>query len=177
KPAEKRWQNVCELIDWLQYKVDQEDLSLEMLVQHIALMSMLKRADDDDPNTVRLSTIHAAKGLEYPHVYLIGVEEGLLPHTGRFEETLTEDDAALAQAHRIQEERRLMYVGITRAQRSLHISWCRARRRARELIACEPSRFIAEMGRSEEHTSELQSRFDLVCRLLLEKKKKNYVRN
>lgn len=146
KPAEKRWQNVCELIDWLQYKVDQEDLSLEMLVQHIALMSMLERADDDDPNTVRLSTIHAAKGLEYPHVYLIGVEEGLLPHTGRFEETLTEEEAALAQAHRIQEERRLMYVGITRAQRSLHISWCRARRRARELIACEPSRFIAEMG-------------------------------
>src|SRR5699024_10720399 len=90
--------------------------------------------------------IYAAKGLEYPHVYLIGVEEGLLPHTGRFEETLTEEEAALAQAHRIQEERRLMYVGITRAQRSLHISWCRARRRARELIACEPSRFIAEMG-------------------------------
>jgi len=146
KPAERRWQNVCELIEWLQYKVKQEDLSLEMLLQHIALMSMLERADDDDPNTVRLSTIHAAKGLEYPHVYLIGVEEDLLPHTGRLEETFTEEEAALAHAHRIQEERRLMYVAITRAQRSMHISWCRTRRRARELVACEPSRFIAEMG-------------------------------
>ena len=72
-------------------------------------------------------------------MFLVGVEEGILPHTGD-PDTPTEVLAA-----RIEEERRLMYVGITRAQRSLHISWCQKRKRAREIVPCEISRFVAEM--------------------------------
>ena len=110
---------------------------------------MLERNDDDDPDAVKLSTLHASKGLEYPHVYLAGVEEGLLPHLGRDEEDADPAAAAESLALRIQEERRLMYVGITRAQRSLHLSWCKKRRRAREDLVRERSRFIEEMGLAE----------------------------
>src|SRR3546814_18250224 len=70
-----------------------------------------------------------SKGLEYPHVFLAEVEEGLLPHMGRDEDDADPAAAAEALAQRIQEERRLMYVGITRARRSLHLSWCKKRRR------------------------------------------------
>ena len=131
---------------WLKRKAQEDSLTVIDLVQHIALVSMLERHDEADPDAVKLSTLHASKGLEYPHVFLVGVEEGLLPHMGR------EDDehvlAADAQmlAARVQEERRLMYVGITRAQRTLTLSWCKRRRRAREDVVREPSRFIGEMG-------------------------------
>src|SRR5690606_27178701 len=83
---------------------------------------------------------------EYPHVYLVGVEEGLLPHLGREDEDAAQADAQELLVQRVQEERRLMYVGITRAQRSLHLSWCKRRRRAREYVVRERSRFIEEMG-------------------------------
>lgn len=151
KPAQNRWQNVLELVGWLKRKAEEDELDLMELVQHVALVTMLERSEDDDPDTVKLSTLHAAKGLEFPHVYMIGVEEGLLPHLGREDEDIGQgDDAAEALAQRIQEERRLMYVGITRAQRSLHLSWCKRRRRAREDIVRERSRFIEEMGFSDE---------------------------
>ena len=71
------------------------------------------------------------------------VEEGILPHKG------DADAPAETIAARIEEERRLMYVGITRAQRSLHVSWCKRRKRAGELIHCDPSRFIKEMRLDE----------------------------
>jgi ATP-dependent DNA helicase Rep len=109
---------------------------------------MLERSDEQEQDAVKLSTLHASKGLEYPHVYLLGVEEGLLPHLGRDEEDVDPTKAAEALVSRVQEERRLMYVGITRAQRSLHLSWCQKRRRAREDLVREPSRFIEEMGLS-----------------------------
>src|SRR5690554_394251 len=107
---------------------------------------MLERNDDDDPDAVKLSTLHASKGLEFPHVFLIGVEEGLLPHMGRDEEDGDPAKAAESLALRIQEERRLMYVGITRARRTLSLTWCKKRRRGREDLVREPSRFIEEMG-------------------------------
>jgi ATP-dependent DNA helicase Rep len=116
------------------------------LVQHIALITMLERQDDEEPDAVKLSTLHASKGLEYPHVYLLGVEEGLLPHMGREDDDIDPAKAADILVERVQEERRLMYVGITRAQRSLHLSWCKKRRRAREDVSRDPSRFIEEMG-------------------------------
>ena len=107
------------------------------MTQSIALINMLEKQNGDEVDAVQLSTLHASKGLEYPHVFLVGVEEGILPHRE------SQDPAKL------QEERRLMYVGITRAQRTLHISYCERRKQARELIPCEPSRFIDEMGRDD----------------------------
>jgi len=147
RPAQTRWQNVLELISWLKRKAEEDGYTLFELVQHVALITMLERGDDKEPDAVKLSTLHASKGLEYPHVYLAGVEDGLLPHLGKDDDdTGNAAQAAEALAVRIQEERRLMYVGITRAQRSLHLSWCKKRRRAREDIVREPSRFIEEMG-------------------------------
>ena len=94
---------------------------------------------------VTLSTLHASKGLEWPHVILVGVTEGMLPFKldddeGRQKNT-SEDTV-----QRLQEERRLMYVGITRAQRTLAVSWTKKRKKGREMVAAQPSRFIAEMG-------------------------------
>ncbi len=154
KPAQTRWQNVLELMGWLKRKAQEDDLDLMELVQHVSLVTMLERSDDDEPDAVKLSTLHAAKGLEYPHVYLVGVEEGLLPHLGREDEDVAAADAAEVLAQRIQEERRLMYVGITRAQRSLHLSWCKRRRRAREDIVRERSRFVEEMGLAQPSPSD-----------------------
>jgi len=155
RAAQTRWQNVLELTGWLKRKADEDGLTLVELTQHIALVTMLERSEDDDePNVVQLATLHAAKGLEYPHVYLAGVEEGLLPHLGRDDEDGDPAKAAESLAARIQEERRLMYVGITRAQRSLRLSWCKRRRRAREDLVREPSRFIAEMGLGERKPDE-----------------------
>ncbi|NYT63299.1 UvrD-helicase domain-containing protein [Alcaligenaceae bacterium] len=149
RPAQTRWQNVMELVGWLKRKADEDGLTLLQLVQHVALVTMLERSDDDDPDAVKLSTLHASKGLEYPHVFLAGVEEGLLPHLGRDEDDSDPATAAESLALRIQEERRLMYVGITRAQRTLHLTWCKRRRRAREDVVRERSRFIEEMGLEE----------------------------
>ena len=146
KPAQSRWQNVLELVGWLKRKSDASDMGLFDLVQHVALVTMLERGEEEEPDAVKLSTLHASKGLEYPHVYLLGVEEGLLPHFGRDDEDMDAAGLADALTMRIQEERRLMYVGITRAQRSLHLSWCKKRRRAREDLTREPSSFIEEMG-------------------------------
>nr|WP_313658373.1 UvrD-helicase domain-containing protein [Achromobacter ruhlandii] len=146
RPAQTRWQNVLELTGWLKRKAEEDNMSLFELVQHVALVTMLERGEEEEPDAVKMSTLHASKGLEYPHVYLAGVEEGLLPHLGKDDEVGDPARAAENLATRIQEERRLMYVGITRAQRSLNLSWCKRRRRAREDLVCEPSRFIEEMG-------------------------------
>lgn len=150
KPALARWQNVLELVDWLKSKAEFDEMSLLDLSQHVALITMLERNEkDEDTDAVHLSTLHAAKGLEYKHVFLIGVEEGLLPHLGRDDEDIPVGQEEIVLTQRIQEERRLMYVGITRAQRSLRVSWCKRRRRAKEYTVREKSRFIAEMGLAE----------------------------
>ncbi|MGB6104370.1 MAG: UvrD-helicase domain-containing protein [Pusillimonas sp.] len=154
RPAQNRWHNVLELTGWLKRKAVEDGLTLLELVQHVALVTMLERSDDEEPDAVKLSTLHASKGLEYPHVFLAGVEEGLLPHLGRDENDADPATAAEALAQRIQEERRLMYVGITRARRSLHLTWCKKRRRAREDVVREKSRFIEEMGLEQPGAAE-----------------------
>lgn len=155
RPAQLRWEHVLELITWLRRKADEEQLSLNELVQRVALITMLERNEEEDPDAVKLSTLHASKGLEYPHVFLVGVEEGLLPHIGRDDEDIDPDKEEEVRIQRIQEERRLMYVGITRAQRSLRLTWCKKRRRARENLVRERSRFIDEMGLEDRSTQAL----------------------
>ena len=105
------------------------------MVQTVALISMLE-GKDEEPDAVSLSTLHAAKGLEFPHVFIVGAEEDILPFRDSDEK-------------QIEEERRLMYVGITRAERSLQISYCNRRKRGKDWMACEPSRFLEEMPEDE----------------------------
>jgi len=131
RQAETRWKNVQDFIGWMKRKAEADEKSLLDMVQTIALINMLE-GKDKEMDAVSLSTLHAAKGLEFPHVFIIGVEEDILPFRDSDEKG-------------IEEERRLMYVGITRAQRSLQISYCNRRRRGKEWYACEPSRFLDEM--------------------------------
>lgn len=146
RAARARWQNVLDLLDWLKTRATESGWGLSELVQHVALITMLERQGDQSPDAVTLSTLHAAKGLEFPHVFLVGVEEGLLPHLGRE----SDEESLAGSPERIEEERRLMYVGITRAQRSLHLTWCARRRRGGQDQACEVSRFVGEMGLQEQ---------------------------
>ena len=140
--AQTRWSSVQELVAWLTQKGEEEGKNLLELTQAIALINLLdKQEDGNRVDAVQLSTLHASKGLEFKHVFLVGVEEGVLPHR----ESLGPG--------KLEEERRLMYVGITRAQRSLHISYNERRKQGRESIPCEPSRFIAEMGEENVHLS------------------------
>ena len=149
--AAARWSNVMDFCDWMSARCGGqisdvagvstagEVKSLLEVAQTVSLISTLNEREKDQ-NVVTLSTLHAAKGLEWPHVMLVGVTEGMLPfRTG-------EDAGADEVATRLEEERRLMYVGITRAQRSLAVSWSRRRKKGRELVAVLPSRFIAEMA-------------------------------
>lgn len=146
RAAESKWANVLDFIGWLtqkgeastEFSNENDGKNLLELTQMLSLMSMLEGREDGETDAVKLSTLHAAKGLEFGHVFLIGVEEGILPHRESI-------DLGLIDPTKIEEERRLMYVGITRAQKSLNISWCKKRKRAGELQICEPSRFIAEL--------------------------------
>jgi len=134
--ARNKWENVRQFVEWLSKKGEEDERSLIDLTQMVALMNLLEGREESNPDAVRLSTLHAAKGLEFPHVYLAGVEEEVLPHRECMED------------ERLEEERRLMYVGITRAQRSLTITWCGKRKKAGEWAVCEPSRFLSEIDQA-----------------------------
>ena len=167
KVAAARWTNVMDFCDWMSARcggqiddaagvsTSNELKSLLEVAQTVSLLSTISEREKD-LDVVTLSTLHASKGLEWPHVMLVGVTEGMLPFklkesgeaaagslggSERGHEAVNE-----ATATHIQEERRLMYVGITRAQRSLAVSWTRKRKKGREMVAAVPSRFIAEMG-------------------------------
>jgi ATP-dependent DNA helicase Rep len=150
KLAASRWSNVIDFVDWIARRCggeltqeggtfETERQSVLQVAQTISvIISLAEREKDAD--VVTLSTLHAAKGLEWPHVVLAGVNEGLLPFAGG-EEALTPE--------RLHEERRLMYVGITRARRTLAVSTLRRRKRGRDTVAGVASRFIAEMRLDE----------------------------
>ena len=121
--------------------IARETKTMLEVVQTIALLSTISQRDGDQ-DVVTLSTLHASKGLEWPHVVLAGVNEGLLPFKLDADDGENTDSIAL----RMQEERRLMYVCITRAQRTLAVNWLRRRKKGRDMIAGVPSRFIAEMA-------------------------------
>lgn len=127
--ARRKLGQVRELTDWLRRMGQQEEppLSLDEVVAKIMLMDILDRNQEDEAgDRVHLMTLHAAKGLEFPCVYLVGMEEDILPHRN------SPGDDALA------EERRLAYVGITRARTQLTLSYCTHRKRQGEWVSCKP---------------------------------------
>ncbi|QTR55133.1 DNA helicase Rep [Thiothrix unzii] len=136
KQAESRMKNVWEIVEWVR-KLHNDGAGKETLsdiIAHMSLVDMLERnSEEKEQDAVVLMTLHAAKGLEFPSVFLIGMEEELLPHTNSLDE------------HGIQEERRLAYVGITRAQKNLTISYAKVRSRYGETSSIEPSRFLDEL--------------------------------
>ncbi|HEU5398820.1 MAG TPA: 3'-5' exonuclease, partial [Gammaproteobacteria bacterium] len=136
--ADRKWENVQEFLQWLGKPADGGEASLADTLGRLALLDMLDRnAEDKSGNAVQLMTLHAAKGLEFPHVFLVGMEEEILPHRNSLE------------GDNLEEERRLCYVGITRARRSLTLSYAEKRRKYGEEQACEPSRFLKELPADE----------------------------
>jgi len=156
KLASSRWGNVLDFVDWIAKRCggeiendggatfETEKKSVLDVAQTISvIISLAERGDDQ--NVVTLSTLHASKGLEWPHVVLAGVNEGLLPFK-------SDDEEMTAQ--RLEEERRLMYVGITRARTTLSVNVLRRRKKGRDTVQAIPSRFIAEMKLHEVTTKE-----------------------
>ncbi len=139
KQAEAAMENVMELVSWIgNLQKDRDDKSLQAVIAHLSLMSILENNEEQQtPDAVQLSTIHAAKGLEYDHVYLVGFEEDSLPHHQS------------RDAEGIEEERRLAYVGITRAAHSLTLSYAKTRQKFGEIQHCEPSRFLYELPEAD----------------------------
>jgi ATP-dependent DNA helicase Rep len=156
KLSSARWSNVLDFVDWVAKRCggqlendgassfEAEKKSVLDVAQSISIIISLAERGDDQ-NVVTLSTLHAAKGLEWPHVALVSVNEGLLPFR-------SEDDDMTAQ--RLEEERRLMYVGITRARHTLAVSTLKRRKRGRDFVATLPSRFIGEMKLGEVKATE-----------------------
>ena len=155
KVAAKRWTNVLDFIDWMARRcggelrseggiIEGERQTVLQVAQTISvILSLAERNEDRD--VVTLSTLHASKGLEWPQVMLVGVNEGLLPFKA---------DAEEMTAQRLEEERRLMYVGITRARTTLVVSTLRRRKKGRNTVQGIPSRFILEMKLHEASTKE-----------------------
>jgi ATP-dependent DNA helicase Rep len=146
KQAEAAMENVMELISWIgNLQKERDDKSLDAVVAHLSLMSILENGEDQKPqDAVQLMTIHAAKGLEFEHIYLVGFEEDSLPHHQ------SQDDDG------IEEERRLAYVGITRAASNLTLSYAKTRQKFGDMLQCEVSRFMYELPEADlegaEHT-------------------------
>ncbi len=134
--ATRRMDNIEELLTWIARIIDNDTVeqSIGDIASRLTLMDILERQEDENQaDAVHLMTLHAAKGLEFPHVFIIGMEEEILPHR-----TSIEEDG-------IEEERRLAYVGITRAQRSLVFTLANSRKRYGEKMECEESRFLREL--------------------------------
>lgn len=142
KAAEMRMKNVNQLFTWMTDMLEgselHEAMTLDQVVTRFTLRDMMERGEsEEDLDQVQLMTLHASKGLEFPYVFLVGMEEGLLPHQSSIDE------------NNIEEERRLAYVGITRAQRELTFTLCRERRQYGETIRPEPSRFLLELPQDD----------------------------
>lgn len=139
KAAEKRMENVWYLIDSVKSMLDADkgtadEIGIDEAISKLMLRDMLdQQEEDDDSDKVQLLTLHASKGLEFPHVFIMGLEEEILPHRNSIEED------------NIEEERRLMYVGITRAKRTLALTYAASRKQFGEKIETIPSRFLDEL--------------------------------
>jgi ATP-dependent DNA helicase Rep len=152
--AERRWANVMQLMDALKKDLSDnndsddseepedtaDDSAVEAAIRKLVLRDLLEREEEeDDSDRVQLATLHAAKGLEFSQVFLMGVEEELLPHRNAIE------------SDTIEEERRLMYVGITRAQHQLTITYAQKRKQFGEIVDTTPSRFLDELPEAHIH--------------------------
>ena len=133
--AVKKIENVDSLLNGImEYEKYNKNSSLKNYLDKILLMSINDRSDDEDKKKgVMLMSIHSAKGLEFPYVYIAGMEEGLLPHHKSIEEK------------EIEEERRLCYVAMTRAKSGLTITYCTHRTKMGKVIDINPSIFLEEM--------------------------------
>lgn len=150
KAAERKIQNVYALLESIKnmlQKAEEEEgdsPDLKAVINKLILLDILDQQEQEDSSDrVQLMTLHAAKGLEFPHVFLIGVNEQLLPHATSIEEDTVE------------EERRLFYVGITRAQRTLAMTLSQERRQYGEKLDCLPSRFLDELPETDVHWERL----------------------
>jgi len=135
-----RYENVQELLNAIKEFVDNEenkDKSLGAFLQEVALITSVDEDKDDDEDKITLMTIHMAKGLEFKNIYLVGMEEDLFP-----------SQMMLSSRADLEEERRLFYVAITRAQRKLFLCYATTRYRFGRLKSCEPSRFLEEVDPS-----------------------------
>ncbi len=139
--AARRMASVDFLIDSLQRVVLEEQVDLGEAISRLVLRDLMEQQEEEKAvdDSVQLMTLHAAKGLEFPHVYMIGVEENLLPHRNSIEDG------------NIEEERRLAYVGITRAQQTLTMTLATRRKQFGNSTGCEPSRFLDELPADDLH--------------------------
>lgn len=142
KAAEMGMANISTLFGWISDMLEGSELdppmTLQEVVNRLILRDMMERGEDDEEtDQVQLMTLHASKGLEFPYVFMVGMEEGLLPH----QSSIDEDN--------IDEERRLAYVGITRAQKMLFMTLVKERRQYGEVINPEPSRFLHELPQDD----------------------------
>lgn len=150
--AERRWANVQFLLGNIEKDLsandtagdkdadiadvddDPDERDIESVISRLVLRDMLEQQDnEEDLDQIQLLTLHASKGLEFKHVFIMGVEEQILPHHNSIEEG------------NLEEERRLAYVGITRAQETLTLIYAQKRKQHGTVIACDPSRFLEEL--------------------------------
>jgi DNA helicase-2/ATP-dependent DNA helicase PcrA len=132
-----RYENIQELLNGIKEFSEREDIearTLDIFMQDVALLTNDDNDKDPDADTVSLMTIHSAKGLEFPNVFVVGLEENLFP-----------SQLSLSSRADLEEERRLFYVAITRAEKKLTLSYATSRYRWGSLTSCEPSRFIDEI--------------------------------
>jgi ATP-dependent DNA helicase Rep len=142
KAAEMGMANISTLFGWISNMLEGSELdppmTLQEVVNRLILRDMMERGEDsEETDQVQLMTLHASKGLEFPYVFIVGMEEGLLPH----QSSIDEDN--------IEEERRLAYVGITRAQKVLFMTLVKERRQYGEVNNPEPSRFLHELPQDD----------------------------
>ena len=139
KQAERRMENIWYLVESIQRMLDDgkgtaDEIGIEDAIAKLVLRDMMEqREEEDDSDKVQLLTLHASKGLEFPHVFIMGLEEEILPHRSSIEEG------------NIEEERRLMYVGITRARETLALTYAASRKQYGEKLETIPSRFLDEL--------------------------------
>jgi superfamily I DNA/RNA helicase len=134
--VDNRRRNVAELIESMHSHVAKSKRGLRGFLDSVAL-DQDKEDDDDGGQGISLITMHASKGLEFPVCFMIGVEDGIMPHSRSVDEGNRD------------EERRLFYVAITRAKQDLTITWCHSRRRYGDKLPCQPSSFFRELDKEE----------------------------